>query len=899
MTKPSLYARRPKWLGSLVLAAVGLMAAGSAATVGAAGAPCAACAAVVIAPGQALALPGALNGLVVLVRVAPAEARLARAGLDEIAARGGRPGLLVNGVPAEPLDSGAVDRSGFVLIDAGTAASSAAGAFLLKQRIVEVRGRRPDAAVGIATVGPLPPDLEPYVDFVLAGEVRGKPAWRRLESSGGDPVASMLDPARDEAERWLWAAPADAFTLRRVVEDLARAARWLPAGLIPSPEVRVTCGGVPMPAYLNPETLETVALAAGCAPDAPVAARPAQAAIDRTTLSDGMTLIRVPAPGGSGRFAADVRVLGARALSVAEIVARHQAAAARQASIVRSLIAAGTLTLTFEAPGFAAPIVITSETVIYAAGGRTDLEQRAIRVNGIALRGRGVPRLPIIEPERVAAAPLAIALTDGYRYRLDGRDRIRGTPCYVVAFEPVDTRAPRFRGRAWIAADDFGMVRVSAVQTGLRGPIVSSEQTDDFTRRADGVWLLARSDTRQLYEGAAHRTPIHRVLVLESHAINPLDFDARLHAAWRSESVMLRETSKGYRYLRRDSPKAGTASSEPAVAPPATHVRTAVAGVILDPDISVPLPFAGLSYVDFDWFGTGAQLDAFFGGTYGQLAFALPSLGGTRWQLAARAFGIASSYNDRAFVHGREIYEQDIRQRPARASAWLVHPVGARASIRIGYDLDYTRFTAGEATASTFAVPPGQLVHGVRVAFDVQRAGWQTSVWWNPARRSGWRAWGPPGGEYRPNQRDFQRYGVTLERSALLRPGLTGRVEGAVASGHDLDRFSRFAFDAFDNRLRGYPAALIRYDRGAVLRSSMAWAASRYVRVDLFGDSALVRDPGFGRTLRTYTGVGAALEAPVPFGTLLAIEWGYGFRGVTAAGHMGTQVVRITGYKVF
>ncbi len=146
----------------------------------------------------------------------------------------------------------------------------------------------------------------------------------------------------------------------------------------------------------------------------------------------------------------------------------------------------------------------------------------------------------------------------------------------------------------------------------------------------------------------------------------------------------------------------------------------------------------------------------------------------------------------------------------------------ARASLRIGYGLDYTRFTARETTA-----------------------------------------------------------------------------RGRAETGRDLDRFSRFAFDAFDSRLRGYPAALIRYDRGAVLRSSMAWAASRYVRVDLFGDSALVRDPGFGRTLRTYTGVGAALEAPVPFGTLLAIEWGYGFRGVTAAGHMGTQVVRITGYKVF
>ena len=85
--------------------------------------------------------------------------------------------------------------------------------------------------------------------------------------------------------------------------------------------------------------------------------------------------------------------------------------------------------------------------------------------------------------------------------------------------------------------------------------------------------------------------------------------------------------------------------------------------------------------------------------------------------------------------------------------------------------------------------------------------------------------------------------------------------------GEDLDRFSRYSFGTFDNRLRGYPSAS--------------------------------HDPGFGRGLRNYTGAGAAVEAPLPFGTLLAVEWGYGFRGVNGNGTLGTQVLRISGYKVF
>ena len=118
-------------------------------------------------------------------------------------------------------------------------------------------------------------------------------------------------------------------------------------------------------------------------------------------------------------------------------------------------------------------------------------------------------------------------------------------------------------------------------------------------------------------------------------------------------------------------------------------------------------------------------------------------------------------------------------------------------------------------------------------------------------------------------------------------------------AGKDLDRFSRYTFGSFDNRLRGYPAALIRYDRGGVLRTSLAWAAGRYLRLDAFADAAYVRDPGFGVASRPYSGLGVAAELPAPFGTLLAVEWGHGFQGLDAQGRRGTNVIRISGYKMF
>jgi hypothetical protein len=377
---------------------------------------------------------------------------------------------------------------------------------------------------------------------------------------------------------------------------------------------------------------------------------------------------------------------------------------------------------------------------------------------------------------------------------------------------------------------------------------------------------------------------------------------------------MLRDTPEGFRYLKREAvsrqpdagsrqPEAGSGQPEAGaarvVAGRADQIRTLAFGVIVDPNISVPLPFAGLSYVDFNLFGTGAQFSGFFGGSYGQLAFSAPSLRGTRWQLAGRAFGIASSYNDRAFERGREQYTLDIRQRPAQAAVWLLRPLSARTALRLEYDWDYTKFGAGEQTDPAFAVPRNQNAHAVRVGVDVQRAGWQASLWASTAGRIGWRQWGLPASEYRSRHAGYQRFGASLLRSQALTSRVTTRIEGAIMAGRDLDRFSRFAFGTFDNRLHGYPSALVRYDRGGVIRTAIAWSAAKALRIDAFADTAEVHDPGFGRGLRNYTGFGAAIETPAPFGTLVAVEWGFGLQGIDSHGRRGTHVVRISGYKVF
>ncbi len=117
--------------------------------------------------------------------------------------------------------------------------------------------------------------------------------------------------------------------------------------------------------------------------------------------------------------------------------------------------------------------------------------------------------------------------------------------------------------------------------------------------------------------------------------------------------------------------------------------------------------------------------------------------------------------------------------------------------------------------------------------------------------------------------------------------------------GRGLDRFSRYAFGTFDNRLKGYPSASVRFDRGGIARTALAWQAGPRLRLDGFFDAALVHDRDLDRRGRGYAGIGAAVETALPFGLLGGVEWGYGFQGVNADGSVGTHVVRVTTFKIF
>jgi hypothetical protein len=890
--------------------------------------PCAACVAPAVEAGDAgalLAMGPRLDG-VDLVFDGPPPGHDARAALAAVGAR-----LWVTlQAPADDADAG---NAAGAWVVAPARGSTDELVFAVRTAATNVRARSPGALVGLVlddrmSVRSTARALAPYVDVV-----RFREPW-----PPDAPAVAELFPG---AEVWRDATAPDLLGVEggassrvvlhaaerlRAVAQVAAARHLLVPGLTPLPEVGLSCEGCAVSTFLQPDTLHAIAVVEAAAPVLAVRAGVPVARAAFVDLDDpqgpaplDVSPGRVHLPGaGRRRFVLDlagwrgtdeeplrdvVRVSAARRLTVEEILARHQAWRARQRDLVRSVITAGTTVVTFEVPGFAGPATVTATTRTFRRGALVEMEQRDIRMNGVDMQVEGkAPTLPIIEPERVMTPPLVIALGASYGYRLEGREQAAGRDCYVVSFTPLGTEGTSFAGRAWIEAGTFALVRMDAAQTGLRGAIVSSRQRDEFSPvRVDDrdAWLPARSTIDQIYQAAGFRTPIHREVTASAHEVNAADFDARREAALRSPAVILRDTLQGFQYLV-PAPE-GTGGGPRVPAPRAgRRVVTAAFGVIDDPNITDPLPYAGLSYLDFDLFGRGIQLSAFFGGTYGQAAWTIPGAIRRGWQLTGRALGIAVSYNDRSFRDGVEQYDENVLQRPAHVDTTFVIPLSPRTQLRAGYEFDYAAYAANDDTAMDFVVPADSVVHGARLGLDVQRGSWSALGWWLAAYRQGWKPWGfPDTTEYTQESASFQKYGVTVARAWVLSPGSVARVEGAWVGGHDLDRFSRYTVDGFDNRLRGYPSASLRYDRGAILRSVATWTPVPRLRLDGAADLALVHDPGFGPGLKSYPGLGANAEVPLPARFLLAVEWGYGFNARNSDGSLGTQVVRVAGVKVF
>ncbi len=487
----------------------------------------------------------------------------------------------------------------------------------------------------------LVPVLSPLV--LLAREFTGDLSWDPGSSPSGAQEAWTFVRGKDLGLRVIALAPAGAqdLALRFNEPELRRPVRFPIGGQrVPPPSGQVA-GGALVLQVGSPGRVAVLGL------DRPTAA-------ERQGVEEKVT------------------VSSQREIPVEEILRRLQAFEDAQNRRLEHYSATNTTSLRFQpAAGTQAIEATLQGPFFFDPKTGTDWAWETLYVNGVKWRGKTLPEIPLIQPEKAAALPLEIHFTKEYRYRLRGSDTIDGRDAWVVDFTPAgpDASGKLYQGSVWIDKKLYSRLRTRAVQVGLEGEVLSNEETLFYTPvdaagqaapwSAQSYMLPLRLVAQQILSVINAATIVERETRLTDVQINGPGFEEARKRVNASDVTMVRDTAKGLRYLVKDDQgervvKEGFKASK----------LFGAGGLFYDDALDYPLPLAGINYFSFNFRGTGKQVNVFFGGALLTANIAEPRLFGSRFDAGANAFAIAIPLTDTIYRNGKEIKAEAVEQRP-------------------------------------------------------------------------------------------------------------------------------------------------------------------------------------------------------------------------------------------
>lgn len=601
-----------------------------------------------------------------------------------------------------------------------------------------------------------------------------------------------------------------------------------------------------------------------------------------------------------------LEVAGERQVPVEEILRRLQAFEDAQARRLEHYQATNTTHLRFQvgasAQSFEATLV---GPFFWAPATGADWVWQELFVNGVRWRGKTIPEIPLVQPEKAAAMPLEIHFTRQYRYRLRGTDRVDGRDTWVVDFAPAGgeaTGGKLYQGTVWVDREVHARVRTRAIQVGLEGEVISNEETLHYTPidaagqpapwAAPSFVLPLRIIGQQILSVVNSATVVDRETVLSDVRLNDAGFATARQAAAASDATMVRDTPQGLRYLVKDE-----ATGERVVKEGFDSNKLfLLGGVFYDDALDFPLPLAGLNYFSFDFRGSGQQLNAFFGGALLTVDFAEPRLFGSRFDAGADFFALAVPLTDTVWRDDEEVHEEEVEVRSGNVGFKLGRPLGPFVKLSSEYSLAYSDYGTTDNTADGFAPPENHLTHSLQLGGRYARSGWRVGVNGSLHRRSQWEPWGLPGNpDFFPAAREYSLWGATLSKTRYLPRFQKIGAEVNYAGGQDLDRFSKYEFGFFGaTRVHGYQSDRVRADEVWAGHLSYGFEIGEFLRLEAVGDTALASDEATGLDQELLGGVGINGTFMGPWQTVVNLDL-----GVPVAGPDDGFVVYVVFLKLF
>jgi hypothetical protein len=594
-------------------------------------------------------------------------------------------------------------------------------------------------------------------------------------------------------------------------------------------------------------------------------------------------------PGGEARAAVDVGAT--RGLTADEIIARERAWDAGQREKVEAYSALLDTSLRFRVAEFQSSLDLTIRGPLFAQRGKpADWVWREFYLNGVKWKGRTIPKLPILQPEKVTTLPLDIRLSEEYDYALSGETRIDGRPAYRIDFRPRATVGdkPIYRGTAWIDRDTFALLRRESIQLNLKGDTLSNVQTEYYRAvpSKPDVVLPLEIRGQQVFSTAGRVTAIERYVVMTDVEINPADFGERLAEAYASKLQIVRDTDDGLRYLVPDPSDPRRRVVEKGLT---RRSLFGLAGAFYQRSSDYPLPLLGLQYFDFDLWGKQKQLSVFFGGVLLFANYTDPSFLGTRMDLGVDLFGLAIPFSEQDYRGGEEIRAERIKHLTEFGQVNLGVPIGPYLKTSLGVFTQWDNFQRDSDTGPAFVTPVDTFTNGAELRLSWNQEGYNFVVKGSYSARAKWEPWGDPATSgYDPDQKTYWKYSAALTKGFYFSNYRKLGVSVSYLDGQRLDRFSEWDFGPFGTtKLAGFPSGSVRADRAFLANLSYGLNVENIVRFELSYDQALVTQKLSGYDHTYFSGVGLETSFNGPWdNTRVRAEVGYpvvahGVKGLT------------------
>ncbi len=590
------------------------------------------------------------------------------------------------------------------------------------------------------------------------------------------------------------------------------------------------------------------------------------------------------------KVAFTVEVAGEKRVTAEEIITRYQAVETLQEASLEHYFCDGTVSLYLKIPALEMSYELAIDgSFFYERGQGADWEQKEFYLDGVRWRGARCLDLPMLQPEKVQAVPLDITLDEHYEYSLEGEEDIDGEACWIIAFKPVSETLTRlYEGKIWISRNDYRKLKLKTVQLGLEPPVISSRQTERFKRLTTSqnkTYVLPATITgQQIFTTAGRNTVLDRKTQFHNYAINSEPFNEKRTMAYESSHRMMRDTEKGLRYLDKKKGKRVLRDDTE------DSLKFLLTGVIADQAQDFPLPLLGFNYYDFNLFDTKTHMNLLFAGALLTLNLYNHSLWNNKLEVGSDVLAFAVPLTDKYFVEGEVREKETLDILPLTANINIAMPFQVDWKLKLTYEAAYSAVQKNEDTGENYRMPEDHIDHIGRATIEFDRWGFVAKAWAEVHNREPWAEWGPED-DLNDTDASFNKYGLKVTRSFLMKNFKRLKFEGAFLSGKNLDRFSAHQFGFFQNYIHGYGANTLRAESAGLLKGSFGWVFSDFLRFELFLDDAYIKEyPGDWKNCFGI-GLGGGFQGPWAF--LVQFDFGYGFNAPNEEGGEGNSVIQL------